>query len=99
MENYLLVTNDIMFTILLLIMIHFEYAAKVVDVNTIFLCGWLGEEICMECHPGIKNISKDDCIIFQRCICLIKAARQYVIKTVEILRKVGFTSRNVGPCL
>ena len=36
-ENYSLVVNDITFCILLLMVIHFSYLAKIVDLETVFL--------------------------------------------------------------
>ena len=51
-ENYSLVVNDITFPILLLMVIHFKYAAKIVNVET-FLYGDLEEEIYMECPQGM----------------------------------------------
>ena len=46
-KNYLPVENNIMFRLLLLIMIHFGFAAKVVDIEIAFL---------MECPSGMKNM-------------------------------------------
>ena len=47
-KNYSLVVNDIIFHILLLMVIHFVYSAKIVDAKTIFLYQDFEEEINME---------------------------------------------------
>ena len=48
--------------IVLLVMIHFEFLAKVVDIKTAFLNGDLEVEMYMECPPCIRNVTKDDCL-------------------------------------
>ena len=53
-ENYLPIMNDIMFWVLLLLIDHFGFVAKVVDVKMSFLYGELEEEIYREFPPGIK---------------------------------------------
>ena len=99
-ENYSPVINDITFHILLLIVLHFGYLAKIVDVKTAFLYGDLEEEIYMECPQGMKGVKKDDCIILKKCIYgLIQAARQYYKKAVEILKSSGFEGGIIDPCL
>ena len=45
---------------LLLMIIHFGFLAKIVDVGTAFVCGNLEEEMYMECSQGMSNVSKDD---------------------------------------
>ena len=45
LENYSPVMNDIKYCILLLIMIHFGFLAEVVDIETAFLYGYMGEKI------------------------------------------------------
>ena len=86
-----LVVNDITFLILLLVVIHFGYLAKIVDVETAFLYGNLEEEIYMECPQGMSNMGKDGCIILNKCIYgLVQAAQQYYKKAVEILKSSGF---------
>ena len=48
----------------------------------------------------MKGIGKNDFIILQNCIYgLVKVARQYSKKAVEILKKLGFARGNVDPCL
>ena len=51
------------FGVLLLMVLHFGYLAKIVDLETAFLYGDLEEEIYMECPQGMSNVKKDDCVI------------------------------------
>ena len=77
LENYLLVMNEITVWVLLLLMVYFSLSAKVAHVEFVFLYRELEEETYMECPLGMKDIGKDYCIIFQKCICvLVQAARQ-----------------------
>ena len=62
-ENYSPVVDDITFSILLLMVIHFRYSAKIVDVETAFHYRELEEEIYIECPQSMSDTEKDDCII------------------------------------
>ena len=42
-----------------MMMIHFRFMAKVVDVETAFLYRKLEDEIYMQCPTGMKDIAKD----------------------------------------
>ena len=44
-ENYSPVVNDVTFQVILLMVLHFGYLAKIVKVETAFLSGNLEEEI------------------------------------------------------
>ena len=80
--------------------IHFEHSAKIVNVNTTFLYWELEEEIYMECSQGMSDIGKDDCIILNKCICiLVQAVRQYYKTVIGFLNNLGFIGSNVNPCL
>ena len=48
-ENYSPVVNNITFLVLLLMVLHFGYSAKIVNIEAVFLYGDLEEEIYMEC--------------------------------------------------
>ena len=99
-ENYSPVVNNITFCILLLMVLHFGYSAKIVDIKTAFLFGDLKEEIYMECPQGMANVKKDDCIILNKCIYgLVEAAHQYYKKAIEILKSSGFVGGSIDPCL
>ena len=65
-KNYSPVVNDVTFRIMLVMVLHFGYSAKIVNVETAFLYGNLEEEIYMECPQGMKDVKKDDCIIFKK---------------------------------
>ena len=99
-ENYSPVLNDITFHILLLMILHFGYLAKIVDIETAFLYGDLEEKIYMECPQGMDDVKKDDCIILNRCIHgLVQAAHQYYKNAAEILRSSSFVGDSIDPCL
>ena len=90
-ENELPVMNDIIFRVLMLTMIHFDFSAKVIDVNAAFLCEELEQKNYYvssqyESHHFGKRING-----------LVQAARQYNKKPVKILKKVGFTVSNLDP--
>ena len=84
---------------LLLMVIHFGFSAKKVDVETVFLYGDLKEERDMECLKGMNNFGKD-CIISNKCIYgLVKAVRHYYKKALNIFKKAGSSRGIVDPCL
>ena len=89
-KNYSLEVNDITFCTLLLMVLHFSYLAKIVDIGNTFLYGDLEEEIYMECPHGISNKQKDVCIILKKCIySLVQVARQYYKKAIKIFQEFG----------
>ena len=57
-KNYSPVVNDITFCILLLMVLHFGYSAKIVNIETVFLYRNREEEIYMECPKGMSNVKK-----------------------------------------
>ena len=62
-KNYALEVNQITFHFLFLMVIHFGCSAKIDNLETIFLYGYLEEEIYIECPQGMSDIGKNDCII------------------------------------
>ena len=54
-ENYLPVVNDIFFHIFSLMVIQFGYPAKIINIETTFLCRDFEEEIYMECPWGMSD--------------------------------------------
>ena len=84
-ENYSLVVNHVTFHVLLLMVLHLGFSAKIVYIETAFLYGDLEQAIYMECPKGMTNIKKDDSIILNKCIYgHVQAACQYFKKAVEI---------------
>ena len=74
--------------------------AKIVNVETVFLYWDFEEEIYMECPQKMSDITKDDCIISNKCIySLVQAACQYYKKAVEILKSSGFVRGSIDSCL
>ena len=55
--------NDNAFFMLHLMVTHFRYMAKIVNMETTSLYGELEEEIHVECPQGMSDAGKDDCII------------------------------------
>ena len=106
-ENYSLVVNNVTFCALLLMVQHFEYLAKIVDMETAFLYRDLEEEIYMECPQGMSDIKKDDCIIsnmsnsndnaspvaYKELLCVIK----YVLDTKNLGLKIEPMRNSYNP--
>ena len=67
-ENYSEVVNDITSCILLLMVLHFCYSVKIVNIESSFLHRDMEKEIYMKCLWGISNMQKDDCTILNKCI-------------------------------
>ena len=89
-KTYSPVVNVITFCILLTMVLYFDYSAKIV----------LEEEIYMEFPQVMSDIKKDDCINLNKCIYgLVQAARQYYKKAVKIRKYSGFVRGNVNPYL
>ena len=81
-------------------MVHKDFIAKVVDVETAFLYGDLEEEIYMECPKGLEGVTHEDALALNQSIYgLVQASRQYHKKMVVILRQIGFVGGNVDPYL
>ena len=57
-ENYSLVVNKVTFHVLLLMILHFGYLAKIVNIEIAFLYGDLEEELYMECLQGMSDIKR-----------------------------------------
>ena len=67
--------NVIMYQTLLFIMIHFGFLVEVENIETAFLYIDLEEKIHMEHPPGMREVTKDNCIILEKSICgLMQAA-------------------------
>ena len=99
-KNYLPIVNNITFHILLLLVNHCKFSAKIVDVKTTFFNEECEEEIYMECPQVMSNIGKYDCISLNKCIYgLVQTWRQYYKKAVEIVKRSGFFVGNVDLCI
>ena len=85
------VGNNIKFCILLLMVIHFGFSVKIVNVVIAFFYRDMEVEINVDCPQEMSDIGKDDCISLNKFICgLVQAVRQYFKKAIEILNKWGF---------
>ena len=80
--------------------LHFVYSAKIVNIETAFLCGDLEEKVYMDHPQGMANVKKDDCIILNKFIYgLVQAACQYYKKAMELLKSLGFVWGSTDLCL
>ena len=68
LENYSLVVHNVTFHVLLLMVLHFGYSTKIVNLEMDFLYRALEQEIYMECLHGMSNIKKDNFIILNKFI-------------------------------
>ena len=61
--------------VLLLLMVHFGLAAKVINAKIAFLYREQKQDIYMEYTPSMKDVGKDNCLIMQKnSYSLIQAA-------------------------
>jgi hypothetical protein len=98
-ENYAPVLSDEVFRLLMLYWSVKEFDSEQLDVETAFLYGDLDEEIYMECPEGM-SIDHDECLLLQKSIYgLVQAARQWNVKFVSTLKKLGFVQCQADPCL
>jgi hypothetical protein len=99
-EVYAPVVNDVTYHIVLLCMLIWKVAGKIVDVETAFLHGDLdGIEIYMDCPQGLEH-EPDDCLLLNKTIYgLAQSARQFFKKLTTCLKSLGFTGENGDPCL
>ena len=67
-ENSLLVINDIIFRVLLLVVICCGFSAKVVNLETAFRYDELEDKIYVECPFSMKDVEKNECIFFGKCV-------------------------------
>ena len=87
-ESYAPVINDICWRILIVIMMVMKLDSKIIDVETAFLFGDLDEEVYMTC----KEVHGEDeaLLLLHTIYGLVQASRQFWIKYVKILKKIGF---------
>ena len=58
--------NDVLIKYCYILMIHFWFSALMNDIETAFIYSDLEEDIYMECWAGMRNITKDYCIILEK---------------------------------
>ena len=96
-ESYAPVINDVCWRILIVIMMVMKLESSIIDVETAFLFGDLEEEVYMTC----KEVHEEDevLLLLHAIYGLVQASRQWWIKYVEKLRKIGFEGGYPDPCL
>ena len=96
-ESYAPVIHDVTWRLLLLNKLMNKHHAIVIDVKFAFLHGELEEDIFMECPEGLQN-SEDECLLLNKALYgLVQAARQYYLKFISALWKIGFTGGDADP--
>jgi hypothetical protein len=108
-ENFAPVVNDVTFRIILTMIIVLKLQAVSLDVETAFLHGALDEEIYMKCPRGMSNTSaysfekvnnEEDCLRLTKSIYgLVQAARQWWKRFTSEVKKFGFVTNEIDPCL
>ena len=96
-ESYAPVINDVCWRILIVIMMVMKLDSRIIDVETAFLFGDLEEEVYMTC----KEVHEEDeaLLLLHAIYGLVQASRQWWIKYVEKLKKIGFEGGYPDPCL
>ena len=82
-ESHSPVINDVTVRILLILLILWKYMSMIVDVETVFLHGILGEgeEIYMDCPKGMVH-SEDECLLLEKTIYgLVQSSHQGIAIT------------------
>jgi len=95
------VINDITFRIWLTCVLIWQLQTLVFDVETAFLHGSFcpGEEVYMNCPPGMVH-QTDECLLLLKTLYgLIQAARHYFDFFSKILIDIGFQQSHADPCL
>jgi len=88
-ESFALVINDVSWRILIISMLVQKLEAKIIDVYTAFLYGDLYEDIYIKCS---EVHGEDEALHLIHAIYgLVQVARQYYLKFIENLRKMGFS--------
>ena len=98
-QVYAPVANDVSFRLLLIEMMVNGLEAMIFDIETAFLLGELDTVIYMDCPQGMDH-EEDECLLLTKTIYgLVQSARQYNIKYVNTLKKLGFEQCQADPCL
>ena len=101
-DVYSPVIHDVSVRIMLVAELVWKLQHRLIDVEVAFLHGDLaeGEEIYMECPPGMIKDEETDCLFLMKTIYgLVQAARAFFQKYTGILKKCGFTQSPADPCL
>ena len=95
------VINDVTYRIMIMLSALFGYSNVIIDVETAFLHGDLaeGEEIYMECPPGMDHEDDEILLLQQTIYGLVQSARAFYKKLSQTLREIGFTGGYADPCL
>jgi Reverse transcriptase (RNA-dependent DNA polymerase) len=93
------VIDAVTFRNLLVMMLTWNFKAKVVNIKTAFLHGDLKERVYMEIPKGM-DVNIDECLILNTTIYgLVQSAREFYNKVVSALKDCGFQGSLVDPNL
>jgi len=97
--------NDITFRIVIALKLRNGWDSEVLDVTTAFLHGDMDEQVFMTMPEGLDLIEdgwdpKEDCAeLLQTIYGTKQAGRQYWKKFIAWMKKKGYVSTHVDPCL
>ena len=98
-EHFAPVVNDTLYHIMITVMMMMGVKAKIVDIKTAFLHGDLEEEIYVDAPEGIRATEDEVIKLEQTIYGLLQSVCQFWKKLTNVLKSIGFTRGEVGPCL
>ena len=92
-ETHCPVINDTTFRIMLVVQMIQGYCCKLIDIETAFLHGELGdgEEIYMNCPEGMDSDGSECLLLLKTIYGLVQSSRAYSKKFKEVLLGIGLS--------
>jgi hypothetical protein len=100
-DVYSPVVNDVTFRIMMVAEMVYKFKSKLIDIETAFLHGELGDDeiVFMDCPGGMQHNS-DECLLLKKTIYgLVQSARAFFKKFKDVLLELGFEQSSADPCL
>ena len=100
-QTYSPVVNDVTVRLVNVIKLVQRLARCLVDVETMFLHGILGEgeEVYMDCPEGLEH-EANECLLLLKTICRLKqSARAFFLTFSKVMTEAGFQPSKIDPCL
>jgi hypothetical protein len=95
------VVNDVTFRIMMVAEMVYGYKSKLIDIETAFLHGQLGDDeiVFMDCPNGMAH-EPDECLLLKKTIYgLVQSARAFFKRFKDVLLEIGFNQSSADPCL